>query len=1070
MNILKWGNYFGGSMQVMANESENIRVYLRIRPFIEREEEINTARRSDILQITADPSSGIPDTISIIPSSILANSVNNLNSNGNSNSNVNRPPIESFQYDWIANPQTTQEELFQVVAIPVTEYCLQGYNGTIFAYGQTGSGKTFTMQGLSSELLSSSSISLDDDLDPISIESLGVIPRTFDYLFQRIEELTASSNLAFKVKCNFVEIYNECIYDLLADESTSDSEVYLREDSRKGGVYVENCREPTIICPKDALRIFQYGSLNRHVAETSMNRASSRSHSVFTLYIQSSNHKTNGMSDMVEIRNCKFNLVDLAGSERQQLTGTIGARLKEAGNINKSLLALSNVINALVEQSSTGRQRHIHYRDSKLTFLLRESLGGNAKTSIIANVSPSATCQSETISTLRFAQRAKLIKNRAIVNQDIQGQGNDDIIHQLQAEIKRLQEELDSRDILDIPTNPINISPNLQSQSFHSSIFPPTCNNNSNGGNGNGSSGSSSNNDSEELIKLSLTRQLELEREKNLFQEQLSTLEEVLRRKDQQIQNDKMILKFRDSTIKSIQSKMESISIQKLQNQKEEDLESIKESETREMQEMQEMQKEILQQRQEIANLKQMIDNHPEVTKFAYENTFLRERIREIGGINDRLKQLQQHVDLLNKKLVSKEEIEGEKIKMELELELETKMKMELERNGKLESMIMDFQDKILVLQREKEESIQKLLMENKEISLSITKIRQDRENLQREMENSIEMHENVKTELLSRIEFQRQENQNLILRISNQSKDINAIRTVKEQLEETLMNHQIRFKDQELANRENLIKIENLKSINEKLELDTLEKMAKLANLEHRIEESDSKIIKLNEESIKNNEIINRQRKELESLSFKYSASISKMEEFEKALSRISLLELERESIVVAHRNAINTIQELYGNINGLEEKLRESQKCLAMIQRENSSLKIKESKLQFNIEGSHVDNEALLQKIQNLTMQLNTFQTDYQRLTVEIETLRGENDKLIQHSNLKQKLQYHIKIKQENNDLKEELRIVKEESVKKEIKMIDLEDYISRLQHLMESEMGKERSIKIIDKIMHK
>lgn len=206
------------------------------------------------------------------------------------------------------------------------------------------------------------------------------------------------------VKCTFVEIYNEQIYDLLSPDSCK--LCTLREDVKRE-VYIEGATEETITSALDAYQVYERGSRNRQVAETTMNLQSSRSHAVFTLYIQSRKYE----SGVIVHRNSKFNLVDLAGSERQHMTGALGLRLKEASNINKSLSNLSSVINALVD-ISCGKERHVHYRDSKLTFLLRDSLGGNAKTCIITTVNPSFFSHSETLSTLRFAQNAKQIKNK----------------------------------------------------------------------------------------------------------------------------------------------------------------------------------------------------------------------------------------------------------------------------------------------------------------------------------------------------------------------------------------------------------------------------------------------------------------------------------------------------------------------------------------------------------------------------------------------------------------------------------------------------------------------------------
>lgn len=181
------------------------------------------------------------------------------------------------------------------------------------------------------------------------------------------------------------------------------------------------------------VEIIQTGAKNRHVGSTSMNKESSRSHSVLTTIIETKQMKAGGVW---HIKTSRFHIIDLAGSERSKYTNAVGERLKEAGMINKSLSALGNVINSLVDISE-GKSRHVHYRDSKLTFLLRDSLGGNSKTVIIANISPSSLCYGETLSTLKFAQRAKLIRNKAVINEDSSG-----TIQLLKAEIIRLQKEL----------------------------------------------------------------------------------------------------------------------------------------------------------------------------------------------------------------------------------------------------------------------------------------------------------------------------------------------------------------------------------------------------------------------------------------------------------------------------------------------------------------------------------------------------------------------------------------------------------------------------------------------------
>lgn len=475
-------------------DCENVRVYLRIRPFVHREDHslldhASHGRATPIVQPALGEEEAtvrvISPRLAIAPSGSALATAAALTAAG-----------EVFSFDAVGSSDVRQEAVFQATAKPITDNCLLGYNGTIFAYGQTGSGKTFTMQGPANE---------DGSID---YERRGLIPRTFDYLFHRIreEERRSTGSVSYFCKCAYVEIYNECIYDLLVPDGPLCT---LREDAKKG-VFIEGCREEIINSPQDAFRLFEHGSRNRHVAETAMNRESSRSHCVFTIFIQSRKHD----GQLLDIRESRFNLVDLAGSERQQLSATAGIRLKEAGNINKSLLALSNVINALVDIAN-GKPRHVHYRDSRLTFLLRDSLGGNAKTLIIAAVSPSPLCYAETLSTLRFAQRAKQIKNKAVVNKDIQGN-----IFELQSEVRRLRNEV-----------------LLLKAGQHM------------GGEGGGSDSSSlvdglgGGDDGAErgggdvyfMLRMALQRQTELLAELAQKQQQLGTFEEILRRRDQQI-------------------------------------------------------------------------------------------------------------------------------------------------------------------------------------------------------------------------------------------------------------------------------------------------------------------------------------------------------------------------------------------------------------------------------------------------------------------------------------------------------------------------------------------------------
>ncbi|XP_057966007.1 kinesin-like protein KIN-12F [Malania oleifera] len=328
-------------------------------------------------------------------------------------------PETRFTFDHVACESIDQETLFRLAGLSMVENCLSGYNSCMFAYGQTGSGKTYTMLGEIEEL----------EVKPSP--NRGMTPRIFEFLFARIraeEESRRDERLKYSCKCSFLEIYNEQITDLLDPSSTN---LLLREDIKKG-VYVENLSEIEVWTVSDILRLLAQGSSNRKVAATNMNRESSRSHSVFTCVIESKWEK----DATTNLRFARLNLVDLAGSERQKTSGAEGERLKEAANINKSLSTLGHVIMVLVDVAH-GKPKHIPYRDSRLTFLLQDSLGGNSKTMIIANVSPSICCAAETLNTLKFAQRAKLIQNNAVVNEDSSG----DVVA-LQHQIRLLKEEL----------------------------------------------------------------------------------------------------------------------------------------------------------------------------------------------------------------------------------------------------------------------------------------------------------------------------------------------------------------------------------------------------------------------------------------------------------------------------------------------------------------------------------------------------------------------------------------------------------------------------------------------------
>ncbi|NXT38868.1 KIF15 protein, partial [Pelecanoides urinatrix] len=472
-----------------------------------------------------------------------------------------KPEPKIFTFDYVANMETTQESVFSSVAKNIVESCMNGYNGTIFAYGQTGSGKTFTMMGPS-------------DSDNFTHSLRGVIPRSFEYLFFLIEreKEKAGSGKSFLCKCSFIEIYNEQIFDLLDSASAG---LFLREHIKKG-VFVDGAVEQVLSSAAEAYQVLTMGWRNRRVASTSMNRESSRSHAVFTITVESM-EKNN---EIVNIRSSLLNLVDLAGSERQKDTHTEGLRLKEAGNINRSLSCLGQVITALVDVGN-GKQRHICYRDSKLTFLLRDSLGGNAKTCIIANVHPGSRCFGETLSTLNFAQRAKLIKNKAVVNEDTQGD-----VSQLQAEVKKLKEQLAK--LTSVPfMHDISVSQGAVEK------------------------GKNNINYMNNFLEAMLFWEKSEGEKKNLL-EKIAQLEDLCAKKEKFIQSNKMIVKFREDHIVRLERLHKEAGGSLLPKEQDDLLSEL---------------------REELQTLREQMEQHPRIAKYAMENHNLREENKRLRSL-----------------------------------------------------------------------------------------------------------------------------------------------------------------------------------------------------------------------------------------------------------------------------------------------------------------------------------------------------------------------------------------------------------------------------------------------------
>lgn len=323
-----------------------------------------------------------------------------------------RAPPNTYTFDQTYDENTVQINLYNTSVAPLVENVIQGYNGTFFCYGQTGAGKSWTMEGDGGE-------------------HKGVMPNAFNHIFDFIAKVPPpdEGGTQFLVAASYLEIYNEEIRDLLGKNQNKRLEVHESPDV---GVYVKDLTQQVCKNVGEIQQTQIRGSRNRSVGATAMNAVSSRSHSIFTIIVEASEQDSVTGED--KMRRGKLNLVDLAGSERQSKTGATGQRLKEATKINLSLSALGNVISALVD----GKSKHIPYRDSKLTRLLRDSLGGNTKTIMCANCGPADDNYDETISTLRYANRAKQIKNKPIINED----PKDALLRTFQDEIEKLKEML----------------------------------------------------------------------------------------------------------------------------------------------------------------------------------------------------------------------------------------------------------------------------------------------------------------------------------------------------------------------------------------------------------------------------------------------------------------------------------------------------------------------------------------------------------------------------------------------------------------------------------------------------
>ena len=462
------------------DQSNCIKVVVRVRPPLVRELEghmryqqafsIDSGRERGQVNPSCVPASASASGSGAPSDSLtLSENLNSIDKGGIENGIVYNS--YRFAFDRVYGPEASQESVYNESARDVVMNVLQGYNASIIAYGQTGAGKTHTMTGA------------------LEGSDRGVIPRAVDDIFQHIAhdvggvgDMSGTTQVNYLVRASYLQVYNEVVSDLLkpaADGSKSQS-LTIREDSKRG-VYVEGLSEWVVRSPSDVYDLMARGARARTTGATRLNELSSRSHAIFIIVVEKSTvtklsnadgvvggHPGQGLEPTVRMG--KLNLVDLAGSERVRLTGAAGTRLQETKKINQSLSALGNVIGALTSTSdaassptypsgppmqsnglaaqpgdvppSQQQKRHVPYRDSKLTRILEDSLGGNCKTAFVAVISPAVESFSESLSTLKFANRAKRVKNVPRVNED---ENHRTLLKKYERELKRLRAELQAR-------------------------------------------------------------------------------------------------------------------------------------------------------------------------------------------------------------------------------------------------------------------------------------------------------------------------------------------------------------------------------------------------------------------------------------------------------------------------------------------------------------------------------------------------------------------------------------------------------------------------------------------------
>jgi len=916
-----------------------------------------------------------------------------------------KPEPKLFQYDYVADASTSQAEFFEKVGKPIAESCLSGYNGTIFAYGQTGAGKTFTITGLSLEDLSV------EFQTPHELR--GLLPRCFEYLFSAISESTEKTDQSFLVKCSFLEIYQEQVIDLLEPSS---QQLQVREDMQRG-VYVDGLNEQTVSNVMQTYEILRTGARNRHVGFTSMNKESSRSHAVFTLVIESKEV----VEGLINFKSAKFHLIDLAGSERQKATATKGERLKEAGMINKSLSALGNVINSLVDIGD-GRNRYVHYRDSKLTFLLKASLGGNSKTYIVANISPSESAHSETLSTLKFAERAKKIENKAVINEDTTG-----TISLLKEEIKRLKKEL--AELKAAECHNCKVVKETPVLSDRSSRY-------------------------EMLLEHNVRLRQDAERDyfKKLKDKDnyIQALNNTLQKLEKKLNHDKMVIKFRDATIASLQGKTEGD--QELENLKHENqilreqLESppiaaklYLENEQLKF-ELENLKKEVSQEPESlVARLENMQEFTQKLCEVLEESASEREKVKKILE-NQGSQELDQQISEL--KLALAEEKKARE-------EAEAKLKHQEKSN--YEQEIQEARN-----QMESYANNQKMIEQENEM------LRRDLDSLRKANESEDNLLASVSEELFSRSKSY----------ISDHDKE--ELDTLKESLSKEL--NEIQNKCQEKDTQiENLLV--ELSQLHEKLELAENDSKEKTEKLEQ---------FKFTEEQLK------YEQEKLQTTTCELKNAQIKIEDLNEALdyAESQVKELQKEKS--EHESKFRESETEIGNLN---LQIQEQQKLITSLQdptgnqplaialSENESYKQQISSLYKQLQETKISSSEISAKFNDLATQYQELKTDYdtaskastdlQKRLIEVKKELSETYEGAE--NLKEKVKFYKDQNKKTNQKLNELQTFYQETTENQSLKQTLEenqaDYIYDLQQQIEElknnlEHYKELSISLSQK----